>query len=221
MIDSQKFVLITGGSEGVGFAIAQMFARHGFHVVLAARSLEKLKVAAEKLGTATRITTLSLDVTDAASIAAARDELLKTTDHLDALVNSAGTFKWDAELGDIDLDLLNARSKELVTKAFASFLRDGAHVINISSQAALFAEDDPRRAGELAYVKSMQGVDEFSRALAVQYPTWRVHVSHPPLMKGKIAETQFRGRSGFEDINFDTLPGPEIVGEEIEKMMFG
>lgn len=211
-----KFVFITGGSEGVGFAIAQMFARRGWHVILGARSAEKLQAAATSLGEGAAVSTISVDVTDAASVATARDSILKITDHLDALVNSAGTFKWDAELGELNLQLLNAGSKELVVASFASLLHDGAHVINISSQAALFAPEDPRREGEFEYVKSMQRVDEFSRELAAAHPEWHVYVSHPQLMKGKIAETQFKGRAGFEGIDFDALPGPEIVAQEVE-----
>jgi len=220
MTDTQNVAFITGGSEGVGFAIAQMFARHGFHVVLGARSREKLEAAVQLLGPNAHVSIISIDVTDQTSISAAREELLKLTNHLDVLVNSAGTFKWDAELGELNLELLNARSKEMVVEIFAPLLRDGAHVINISSQAALFAENDPRRDGELAYVASMQRVDEFSRTLAVQHPEWHVHISHPPLMKGKIAETQFIGRAGFEGLHAEALPGPEIVADEIEAVVF-
>lgn len=219
-MSDKKFVFITGGSEGVGFAIAEMFVRHGWHVILGARNKEKLEAAVAKLDS-TDVSAISVDVTDIPSIAAARDEILKITDNLDALVNSAGTFKWDAELNGLDLQLLNAHSKELVVETLAPLLCDDAYIVNISSQAALFTPDDPRRDGELEYVKSMQRVDSWSSELTARHPQWRVHVSHPSLMKGKIAETQFKGRAGFEGIDFDALPGPEIVSDEIEKVTFG
>lgn len=215
-----KFVLITGGSEGIGFAVAQMFARRGWRVILCARTLEKLQAAAAELGEGALVSVVAMDVTNTRSIASAREEITKITDCLDALVNCAGTFKWDAELGELDLQLLNARSKEMVVESFALFLHEGSHVINISSQAALFAPDDPRRDGEQEYIKSMQRVDEWSANLSQQHPAWHVHVSHPPLMKGKIAETQFRGRAGFEGVDFEALPGPEIIAQEIEEAVF-
>ena len=39
-------------------------------------------------------------------------------------------------------------------------------------------------------------------------------------MKGKIAETQFIGRAGFEGLHAEALPGPEIVADEIEAVVF-
>lgn len=216
-MESQKFALVTGGSEGVGFAIAEMLVGKGFHVILVARNLEKLVAARESLG-AENISLLSCDVTNAQSVERLLADVLGITNHIEVLVNSAGTFKWDGS--GVNLMELNALSKEFVANTFAKTLSDGALVVNVSSQAALFAEDDLRREGEHEYVASMQRVDTFTEEFAAQHPEFRVYVTHPPLMKGKIANEQFRGRPGFEGIDFDSLPGPEIVAEELEQKFF-
>jgi len=212
-METQKFALVTGGSEGVGFAIAEMLVGQGFHVLLVARNVEKLEAARDILG-ANNVSLFSCDVTDTISVERLLAEVLAVTNHVDVLINSAGTFKWDDS--GIDLMLLNATSKELVAHTFLKILSDGALLVNVSSQAALFAEDDVRREGEYEYVASMQRVDAFTEEFSAQHPEFRVYVTHPPLMKGKIANEQFRGRPGFEGIDFNALPGPEIIAEELE-----
>jgi len=216
-MEPQKFALVTGGSEGVGFAIAQMLHRHGFFILLVARNSEKLVAAKQMLG-GDHVAVFSADVTELSDIQRLYTEIEAVTGGVDVLVNSAGTFKWDNS--GVDLMLLNAKSKEFVTHTFTPLFESGAIVINVSSQAALFSDEDPRRVGEVEYVESMRRVDKFSADFARENPQVRVFVSHPPLMKGKIAEEQFRGRAGFEGIDFDSLPGPEIVAEEIEQKFF-
>lgn len=211
---SEKFAVITGGSEGVGFAVAEMLARNNFHIFLVARDAEKLAAAQARLSEF-EVTTLSCDVTNIAAVQALREQVAAVTDHIDVLVNSAGTFKWDNS--GVDLQLLNATSKEYVARAFASMLKKGAKVINVSSQAAFFTDEDPRCIDEWEYVKSMRRVDAFSAEFAFEYPDVAVYVTHPPLMRGKIAEEQFRGRAGFESVDFARLPGPEIVAQELEE----
>lgn len=44
-----KKAVITGGSEGIGFAIAEIYAKNGADVLLISRSTEKLKLAAKRL----------------------------------------------------------------------------------------------------------------------------------------------------------------------------
>ena len=50
-----KYAFITGGGSGIGFRIADVFLRHGCKVAIASRSLDRCKVAAQKLEAATGI----------------------------------------------------------------------------------------------------------------------------------------------------------------------
>ncbi|KAK5806997.1 hypothetical protein VI817_001255 [Penicillium citrinum] len=88
MTSPKRSILITGCSRGgVGNALALEFAAHGMRVFATARSTGSLSNL-EDMG----IETFALDVTNAASIAALRDEIVKRTGgKLDMLFNNAGT----------------------------------------------------------------------------------------------------------------------------------
>jgi NAD(P)-dependent dehydrogenase (short-subunit alcohol dehydrogenase family) len=78
-------VLITGCSTGIGRATALLLAEKGWRVFATARCLETVANVAND-----RITSLCLDVTDEASMAAAVQEVLAKAGRIDALVNNAG-----------------------------------------------------------------------------------------------------------------------------------
>lgn len=84
-----KVALITGGSSGIGFAIAQAFLNSGCKVIIAGSNLERLEAAAKKLG---EVQIVPIDITDVDVIpdkiknAAA----LFRENRIDILVNSAG-----------------------------------------------------------------------------------------------------------------------------------
>ncbi|MFF3603737.1 SDR family NAD(P)-dependent oxidoreductase [Streptomyces sp. NPDC002463] len=98
---SEKTVLITGTSSGIGLATAVAAARAGWTTIATMRDTGKaealLKAAAEH-AVADRIRVKRLDVADADSIAACLDEVIAEHGRLDALVNNAGA----AQVGTIE-----------------------------------------------------------------------------------------------------------------------
>lgn len=83
--------LITGANKGVGFATARAMASRGIHVWLGARSVERGERAERLLrGEGFSVEFVQLDVTDAASIAAAAARIGQNAPSLDILVNNAG-----------------------------------------------------------------------------------------------------------------------------------
>ncbi|MBN2354364.1 MAG: SDR family oxidoreductase [Spirochaetales bacterium] len=90
-----KSVFLTGGSEGIGLALAQAFAKEGAHVVLFSRSEDKLKkavAATEKVkkNTAQRIGSYKLDVTNEASVKKVLGDAVREYGVPDVFVNNAG-----------------------------------------------------------------------------------------------------------------------------------
>lgn len=86
-----KRVLITGASQGIGYALAVAAARRGCKVVAAARSAELLEqLAAEVTGKGGAIATVVADVTDPAGRAAMLAAAAREFGGLDVLVNNAG-----------------------------------------------------------------------------------------------------------------------------------
>lgn len=84
-----KRVLVTGGSKGIGFAIADLFAAEGAAVTIVGRDKERLDAARDRLAAhGTTITAHACDVGDAA----VRKGLIEIAGDIDILVNCAGAI---------------------------------------------------------------------------------------------------------------------------------
>jgi 3-dehydrosphinganine reductase len=85
-------VLITGGSSGIGFALAEELLAAGAHVCIAARNPERLARAEERLRAiaAGRVVSVRMDIRDRNSVAAGAKAALEKLGDLDILVNNAG-----------------------------------------------------------------------------------------------------------------------------------
>ncbi|MER7985848.1 SDR family oxidoreductase [Streptomyces noursei] len=135
-----RTILITGGSTGIGRALAAHFAGHGDHVVITGRRPGPLKTAADAVP---GVTALVCDHTDPAALLRLAADL---PERLDVLVNNAGgQTDFDADGGtdlasyardfraNLDANLLGAA---LTTRALEDRLADGGAVIHIGSIAA-------------------------------------------------------------------------------------
>jgi NAD(P)-dependent dehydrogenase (short-subunit alcohol dehydrogenase family) len=129
----EKAALVTGGSSGIGLAIATMLAREGFALTLAARTREKLEAAAAELGAHPVTANLSKEE-DCVQLV---EEHRARHGRLDVLVNSAGVGIG----GTLDLQLdVNLRGLMLVTREALPLLRE-AHglIVNVASIAGTTA----------------------------------------------------------------------------------
>ncbi|WP_309122750.1 SDR family oxidoreductase [Paenibacillus sp.] len=88
-----KIAVVTGASGGIGGAVAEALHERGAHVVLAARSVDKLNDFAGKLGS--RATAIALDVADERSVARAFEEIEARFGRVDLLVNNAGFGRFE------------------------------------------------------------------------------------------------------------------------------
>ena len=87
-----RVALVTGGSQGIGKAVAATLAQEGASVVIAARGAELLeKVAAEIRAAGGKVHAIQADVSQAADCERLVSETIKTFGRLDILVNNAGT----------------------------------------------------------------------------------------------------------------------------------
>ena len=135
--ETQKSVLITGTSSGIGYATAKRLAEEGFIVFAGIRKKsDKFKV--EKLHK--NIRGVYLDITNQESIDKAFWYIIKQTDRLYALINNAGAaYAGPIELMPIDAVKeqfnLNTFGALALTQKFIPFLKHG-RVINISSMAS-------------------------------------------------------------------------------------
>lgn len=139
-----KLALVTGGNKGIGFETARQLAQAGVTVLLAARNSEKAADAAKALkAEGLAVEPLTLDVTDAASIAAAVAKVQATHGALDILINNAGVMNDDPAKKPSEQSLAVWRSTFdtnlfgviAVTNAFLPLLRKSpaARIVNLSS----------------------------------------------------------------------------------------
>jgi NAD(P)-dependent dehydrogenase (short-subunit alcohol dehydrogenase family) len=133
----EQAALVTGGSSGIGLAIARVLREQGFRLTLAARTREKLEVAADVLGAYAAVGDVSRDADCRRIVAEHRDKWGR----LDLLVNSAGVGIAGAidelDTKHIDLQLnVNLRGLMLVTAAALPLLRQARGlIVNLASIA--------------------------------------------------------------------------------------
>lgn len=135
-----KTAIVTGGSRGLGFAIAELLARNGARVALLARTEAPLVEAAEKIGSGT--IAVPTDISDADSVRAAFERVDDEFGRLDILVNNAVLARPRklADCSDADLDDMvgtNLMGVLYCMRAAIAPMRagGGGQIVNVSSEA--------------------------------------------------------------------------------------
>jgi 3-oxoacyl-[acyl-carrier protein] reductase len=164
-----KVALVTGGSRGIGAAIAKKLAQDGADVALTyARSADKaLAVVAEIEAAGRRGLAVPADNTDAAAIEAAVEKSVAAFSRLDILVNNAGISRIgpieELTIEDFDETIaVNLRAAFIAAKAAAARMAEGGRIISIGSN---LAERVPEP-GLSAYSASKAALIGLTKALA-------------------------------------------------------
>ncbi|RUX00564.1 MULTISPECIES: SDR family oxidoreductase [unclassified Mesorhizobium] len=168
-----KRALITGGSDGIGLAIAEAFLREGADVLIVGRDAGKLEAARQKLtasGPVGTVETLSADLATSPGIAAAVEHAKASGRPLDVLVNNAGVaylvpFETVSEAQFQHSFALNVSAAFFLTQGLLQHFGTGASVINISSY---FADKMiPKRPSSL-YSLSKGALNSLTKSLAFE-----------------------------------------------------
>jgi len=141
-----KVAVVTGGSKGIGYAIARALAVEGADVVISGRDLSTLTTAAAQLrkevtGPA-RILAMSCDVREPQSVARLFAVLKRRFGRLDILVNNAGVSQPPTSLVETSLEIwhsnidTNLTGVFLCTRAALPLMKEGATIVNNLSAAA-------------------------------------------------------------------------------------
>lgn len=184
-----KLAFITGGSSGIGLALARLLAAKGAHVWLAARERDRLESALREVELARnspsqRCGFVSADLSVAAEAANAISKVVESSGVPDLIINSAGAAH-PGYVQDLSFDIFrwmmetNYFATLYVTKAVLPGImeRRSGHIVNISSIAGFLG-----LFGYTAYSASKFAVTGFSESLRAELKPYgvRVSVAFPP-----------------------------------------
>lgn len=175
--NQNKTAVITGGSSGIGFAIASRLAEDGFMCVLIGRNQQNLKDACAKIGK--NAVGYKADLTDLPSLPPLVKKIASDTGKIDVLVNNAGIHlkKPALEVTDEEYQRIittNQTSVFVLTRETAKIMAasGGGSVINISSMASHYGLP-----GVIAYAASKSAVEGMTRTLAVELAQYNIRVN--------------------------------------------
>jgi NAD(P)-dependent dehydrogenase (short-subunit alcohol dehydrogenase family) len=163
-----RVALVTGGSKGLGKAMARGFAQAGADVVISSRHEEELVAAAVEIraGTSVRVTHVVADMTHREHVRRLADAALAAMGRVDILVNNAGSNKPQPTEQIVDDDWdglveLNLSSCMALTRALVGPMkeRQWGRIINVSSILGLTSA-----AGRSAYSATKSGLIGLTRA---------------------------------------------------------
>jgi NAD(P)-dependent dehydrogenase (short-subunit alcohol dehydrogenase family) len=180
----KRIALVTGGNRGIGFEICRQLGQRGLHVILTSRDADKGHKAAEKLrGEGLDVSYHPLDVTDPASVEAARDHVQREHGRLDVLVNNAGVyldegvsvFNVSPEVVRHTLEV-NTVGPFLTCRAFVPMMRRSGYgrVVNVSSGAG---DINTMKGRTAAYRMSKAALNALTRIVASEVSGHNVKVN--------------------------------------------
>jgi NAD(P)-dependent dehydrogenase (short-subunit alcohol dehydrogenase family) len=182
---SGKVAVVTGGSRGLGRAIADAFAEHGADVVIASRKRDACERAAEEMSAATGRTVIGLGchVGKWADCDALVEEVYERLGRVDVLVNNAGMSPLYPSVGEITEELfdkvigVNLKGAFRLAASIGSRMAagDGGSIINVSSTAGIHPTPI-----EIPYAMAKAGLNNMTLGLARTLgPTVRVNTIMP------------------------------------------
>lgn len=205
-----KGCIVTGGFGVLAGAVAKALATAGAKVALIDRIADPPPGLADRVGNGA-ICIGNVDLADPAAAKRAIDDAAKRLGGLHALVNIAGTFKWET-LADGDLatwDFLytvNLKTAAATSKAALAHLKEGGRIVNIGAGAAAKAA-----AGMGAYTASKAGVAKLTEALSEEVKAKGITVN---AILPSIIDTP-QNRKDMADADFSKWVQPEAIGDII------
>jgi short-subunit dehydrogenase len=217
-------IVITGGSRGLGLALARELVNENANVTLIARDEDELKSAKKSLDTFNRglVHTVVCDVTDSAQLSKAIHEAADHFDGIDMLINNAGSIvvgPWESMTqqdfeAQMNIHLYAVMNSVRLCLPFLRHKESGKRIVNICSMGGRVAIPHM-----LAYDTSKFALSGFSQGLATELYDDGISVTtiYPALMRtGSPIQAVFKGDHEKEFAWFQTADVLPFVSSSVE-----
>jgi 3-hydroxy acid dehydrogenase / malonic semialdehyde reductase len=196
----KKTIMITGASAGIGKAIAVIFAKNGYNLIITGRRKERLEELEKELQAFSEIKVLSLnfDVRDQHEVAAAIEKLPAEWKKIDILVNNAGLAVGLNHVNNGVIDdwerMIDTNVKGLlyVTRAVAPLMvaRKKGHIFNIGSLAGSEIYENGN-----VYCATKSAVDALSKSMRIDLLRDNIRVTQiaPGMTETEFSLVRFKG----------------------------
>jgi len=177
---SGRVAIVTGGSRGIGFAIAEGLASSGALVVIAATNSDGAETAAAKMRTGgSQAKSIAVDVTKRDSVQDMVAQTMEDSGQIDILINCAGIIvrKPIEEITDAEWDSImdvNLRGVFLCSQIVGREMikRKQGKIVNISSNIAQVLQP-----GRGIYAVSKAGVSHLTKVMALEWAPYHINVN--------------------------------------------
>ena len=173
-----KVVLVTGGSRGIGKAIAELFVREGAKVIIISKNEKKLQQTAKEIGCSFFV---KGDIKNEKDVKNIINQIIKKFGRIDILVNNAGILPKMKQLHEIsekewnEIIDVNLTGQFRVTKIVIPHMKKtGGSIINMSSDAGLKAFENFYAD---AYVAAKAAMIMLTKSWALEYASDNIRVN--------------------------------------------
>ncbi|MCR4665650.1 MAG: SDR family oxidoreductase [Paludibacteraceae bacterium] len=184
---SGKKILLTGGSRGIGYAIAKRMKEEGAEVLIVGRNEEALRIAAAETG----CQYIVFDVTDISGLSGLVERAAEKLGGLTGLVNNAGVCNIDngflnvTEASYDEQFVLNVKSPFFLTQAFVRYVTENhtgsSSVLFVTSERGLYPDDAP-------YGMTKAAIGNIIAGIARRFALQGVHING--IAPGVTADTK-------------------------------
>jgi 3-oxoacyl-[acyl-carrier protein] reductase len=198
----QRVAVITGGAQGIGYAIAQRFLRSGANVLLWDRNAQQLQQAQSALSALGTVGSHVVELTDDAAVAQAAAAAIAAHGRIDILVNNAGITGGNASTWELTPDVwretieINLVAPYITCRAIVPHMmqRGYGRIVNISSVAG--KEGNPNASH---YSASKAGLIALTKSLAKEVASRGVLVNAvtPAVAKTAMFDTMTQAHIDF------------------------
>jgi short-subunit dehydrogenase len=216
---NNKFVLITGATQGIGYEFAKLFASDGINIILIARNLEKLKNICHNLSEQYSIKAdyIAIDLSQPFAVDTLMTELNNKELQIDILVNNAGfnvygEFNKTSLSTELNMIQLNLIALTTLTKLLLPNMIEKGYgkILNIGSTGSFVP--GPLNA---VYCATKAYILSFSEAIAEELNN--TGVTCTVLCPG-ATNTKFANKAGMENIKLFKIPGAVMNADVVAKI---